>query len=99
MDLVDDGVFSSDRWLCEGLTARSRKAMRLIECNRIFAVILQSVSVNFQMFIAARFFLGFGVAIAHGAAPLLITELCHPQHRAIFTTIVSLVKLIFEIIH
>jgi len=41
------------------------------------------------MFIAARFFLGFGVAIAHGAAPLLITELCHPQHRAIFTTIVS----------
>jgi MFS family permease len=55
----------------------------------IFAVILQSASVNFQMFIAARFFLGFGVAIAHGSAPLLITELCHPQHRAIFTTIVS----------
>lgn len=53
----------------------------------IFAVILQSASVNFRMFIAARFFLGFGVAIAHGAAPLLITELCHPQHRAIFTTI------------
>ncbi|ORY17454.1 general substrate transporter [Clohesyomyces aquaticus] len=53
----------------------------------IFAVILQSASVNFQMFIAARFFLGFGVAIAHGSAPLLITELCHPQHRAIFTTI------------
>ncbi|KAF2870055.1 putative transporter [Massariosphaeria phaeospora] len=53
----------------------------------ILAVVLQSASVNFQMFIAARFFLGFGVAIAHGAAPLLITELCHPQHRAIFTTI------------
>ena len=29
----------------------------------------------------------FQVAIAHGAAPLLIAELCHPQHRAIFTTI------------
>jgi len=53
----------------------------------IGAVVLQSASVNFQMFIAARFFLGFGVAIAHGSAPLLITELCHPQHRAIFTTI------------
>ncbi|KAF2735850.1 hexose transporter protein [Polyplosphaeria fusca] len=53
----------------------------------ILAVVLQSASVNFQMFIAARFFLGFGVAIAHGCAPLLITELCHPQHRAIFTTI------------
>lgn len=53
----------------------------------ILAVVLQSASVNFQMFVAARFFLGFGVAIAHGSAPLLITELCHPQHRAIFTTI------------
>jgi MFS family permease len=39
------------------------------------------------MFIAARFLIGFGVAVAHGAAPLLITELVHPQHRAIFTTI------------
>jgi MFS family permease len=58
----------------------------------IFAVVLQSASINFQMFIAARFFLGFGVAIAHGAAPLLITELCHPQHRAIFTTVVSLTR-------
>lgn len=56
----------------------------------IFSVVLQSASVNFQMFVAARFFLGFGVAIAHGSAPLLITELCHPQHRATFTTVVSL---------
>ncbi|KAK3677726.1 hypothetical protein LTR78_002576 [Recurvomyces mirabilis] len=53
----------------------------------ILGVVLQSISVNFRMFIAARFFLGFGVAIAHGASPLLITELVHPQHRAIFTTI------------
>lgn len=30
-------------------------------------VILQSVSVNLKMFIAARFFLGFGIAIAHGS--------------------------------
>ncbi|CAI6331948.1 unnamed protein product [Periconia digitata] len=53
----------------------------------LLAVALQSASVNYSMFIAARFFLGFGVAIAHGSAPLLITEVCHPQHRAIFTTI------------
>ena len=39
------------------------------------------------MFIAGRFFIGFGVAIAQAASPLLITELVHPQHRAIFTTI------------
>ena len=55
--------------------------------NRILGVILQTISVNIQMFIAGRFFIGFGVAIAHGSSPLLITELVHTQHRAVFTTI------------
>jgi len=53
----------------------------------IIGVIMQSIGVNIQMFIAARFFIGFGVAISHGSAPLLVTELVHPQHRAIYTTI------------
>lgn len=53
----------------------------------IIGVVLQSMGLNIQMFIAARFLIGFGVAIAHGSAPLLIAELVHPQHRAIFTTI------------
>jgi sugar porter (SP) family MFS transporter len=53
----------------------------------IVGVVLQSAGLNIQMFIAARFLIGFGVAIAHGSAPLLIAELVHPQHRAIFTTI------------
>jgi MFS family permease len=53
----------------------------------IIGVVLQSIGINIQMFIAARFLIGFGVAIAHGSAPLLIAELVHPQHRAIFTTI------------
>jgi sugar porter (SP) family MFS transporter len=56
----------------------------LIMC---LGVALQTISINFRMFIAARFFLGFGVAIAHGSSPLLITELAHTQHRAVFTTI------------
>lgn len=55
--------------------------------GRILGVILQSISANYGMFLAARFLIGFGVAIAHGASPLLITELAHTQHRAIFTTI------------
>lgn len=50
----------------------------------ILGVILQTISINLKMFIAARFFLGFGIAIAHGASPLLVTELVHPQHRATF---------------
>ena len=53
----------------------------------IVGVVLQSIGANIHMFIAARFLIGFGVAIAHGSAPLLIAELVHPQHRAIFTTI------------
>lgn len=53
----------------------------------VFGVVLQTIALNLSMFISARFFIGFGVAIAHGASPLLITELVHPQHRAIFTTI------------
>ncbi|KAK5938610.1 hypothetical protein PMZ80_008800 [Knufia obscura] len=53
----------------------------------VFGVVLQSIAINLGMFIGARFFIGFGVAIAHGASPLLITELVHPQHRSIFTTI------------
>lgn len=65
-----------------------RRAGILIGCIiMVFGVILQSISVNLSMFIAARFFIGFGVAIAHGSSPLLITELVHPQHRAVFTTI------------
>ncbi|KAF2429937.1 hypothetical protein EJ08DRAFT_697961 [Tothia fuscella] len=53
----------------------------------ILGVALQSASQNLSMFVAARFFIGYGVAIAHGASPLLITELVHPQHRSIFTTV------------
>ncbi|KAK5447832.1 hypothetical protein LTS15_009331 [Exophiala xenobiotica] len=56
-------------------------------CIMLIGVILQSIGANYNMFLGARFMIGFGVAIAHGASPLLITELVHPQHRAIFTTI------------
>ena len=39
------------------------------------------------MFVAARFFVGFGNSLASNAAPLLLTELCHPQHRGRVTTL------------
>lgn len=72
-------------YIADGL---GRRAGILIGCLiMILGVILQSIAHNLHMFIAARFFIGFGVAIAHGASPLLITELVHPQHRAVFTTI------------
>lgn len=65
-----------------------RRMAILVGCIiMLIGVVLQSISANFGMFLGARFMIGFGVAIAHGASPLLITELAHPQHRAIFTTI------------
>lgn len=53
----------------------------------VLGVVLQTLGFTFGMFVSGRFFIGFGVAIAHGASPLLVTELVHPQHRAIYTTI------------
>ena len=53
----------------------------------LLGVLLQGMGFNFGMFVAARFIIGFGVAIAHGSSPMLITELVHPQHRGIYTTL------------
>lgn len=65
-----------------------RRTGVMIGCSiMILGVVLQSLGFTFGLFVAARFFIGFGVAIAHGASPLLITELVHPQHRAVYTTI------------
>ncbi|SMQ52647.1 unnamed protein product [Zymoseptoria tritici ST99CH_1A5] len=60
----------------------------IIGCSiGLVGVALQGACTKFQMFLAARFLIGFGTSIAHGSSPLLITELAHPQHRAIFATI------------
>jgi MFS family permease len=60
----------------------------IIGCTiMILGVVLQSIGINLKLLTASRFLVGFGVAIAHGASPLLVAELVHPQHRAIYTTI------------
>ncbi|KAJ5290002.1 transcriptional regulator family: Fungal Specific TF [Penicillium atrosanguineum] len=43
-------------------------------------------SVNSGMFLAGRFLVGLGSNVSQGSAPLLITELAHPQHRGKLTT-------------
>lgn len=53
----------------------------------MIGVALQTAATSFGMFIAARFFIGFGCSIAQASAPLLLTELCHPQHRGVVTAI------------
>jgi MFS family permease len=39
------------------------------------------------VFMAGRFFMGFGNSLAQLSSPLLLTELCHPQHRGRVTAI------------
>lgn len=53
----------------------------------LLAIGLQTGAKNFGMFVAARMLLGFGDSIMLGAAPLLITEIAHPQDRAILVTL------------
>ncbi|KAJ0159004.1 Lactose permease [Colletotrichum tanaceti] len=39
------------------------------------------------MYVGGRFILGFGNSLAQMASPLLLTEICHPQHRGPVTAI------------
>lgn len=56
-----------------------RRTSIIIGCAFIvLGVILQTLGFTYGMFVVARFLIGFGVAIAHGSSPLLITELVHP---------------------
>jgi len=72
-------------WLADW---RGRRIAILIGLLIMFVgVALQSASTKIDMFIGARFLIGFGISLAHGAAPLLVTELAHMQHRAIITTL------------
>ncbi|KAL6233079.1 hypothetical protein BDW75DRAFT_232246 [Aspergillus navahoensis] len=62
-------------------------------------VVVQSVpSVNRGMFIAGRFLVGLGSNISQGSAPLLVTELAHPQHRGTLTTMYNTLWYIGSII-
>lgn len=39
------------------------------------------------MWLAGRFLLGFGNSPAQMCSPMLLTEICHPQHRAPLTAV------------
>ncbi|KAK6435204.1 hypothetical protein LTR95_008611 [Oleoguttula sp. CCFEE 5521] len=65
-----------------------RKASIWAGCIIMFiGVAVQSAAVDFRMFIASRFFVGFGNTLAQLSSPLLLTEICHPQHRGRVTAV------------
>ena len=65
-----------------------RKLAIIIGCIiMIIAAVVQVCAQNLAMFKGARFLMGFGNSLAQLSSPLLLTELCHPQHRGRVTAI------------
>lgn len=50
------------------------------------ATALQTASSTVAMFTGARFLIGFGLAFAANAAPLLVTEISYPPYRVALTS-------------
>ncbi|KAJ5681408.1 hexose transporter protein [Penicillium maclennaniae] len=50
-------------------------------------VALISIGYHIALFVVGRIILGFGLGIAQECSPLLVTELVHPQHRAVYSSI------------
>ncbi|KAG9243134.1 general substrate transporter [Calycina marina] len=48
---------------------------------------LSAFATSYAIFITGRFFLGFGNGLAQMSSPLLLTEICHPQHRGPVTAV------------
>jgi MFS family permease len=70
---------------------KNRFAIRLMGSYQIGSIIvllgvgLQSGSTTVEMFIGARFLIGFGTSISGNAAPTLLVELSHPKQRGTMT--------------
>lgn len=65
-----------------------RKSAIAIGCMiMIVGAAVQAAAKNLDYFMGGRFLMGFGNSLAQLSSPLLLTELCHPQHRARVTAV------------
>ncbi|KPI42518.1 Lactose permease [Cyphellophora attinorum] len=72
--------FVSDRF--------GRKMSIIIGCViMVIAAAVQTSATAQPQFEGGRFFMGFGNSLAQLSSPLLLAEICHPQHRARVTAI------------
>jgi sugar porter (SP) family MFS transporter len=53
----------------------------------ILGAFLSAFANGYGMYIGGRFALGFGNSFAQMCSPMLLTEICHPQHRGPLTTV------------
>ncbi|KAK7418784.1 hypothetical protein QQZ08_011107 [Neonectria magnoliae] len=65
-----------------------RKPTIMIGCVIMITGAFVSAFCNgYGMYMAGRFVLGFGNSMAQMASPMLLTEICHPQHRGPLTAV------------
>ncbi|KAF2627759.1 hexose transporter-like protein [Macroventuria anomochaeta] len=65
-----------------------RKVPIAIGCVIMIAgALVSTFSTNWKIYLAGRLILGFGNSFAQMCSPILLTEICHPQHRGRFTAI------------
>jgi MFS family permease len=53
----------------------------------VIASVIQAAAVNYPMFVASRVIVGVGAITIIQPSPLLISELCYPTHRGIYTAL------------
>ncbi|KAH6697372.1 general substrate transporter [Plectosphaerella plurivora] len=63
-----------------------RWAMCAGDVIMIIASIVQTASMNTAMYMASRFFIGFGLTVAATSAPTIAAELAHPASRTTVTS-------------
>ncbi|KAJ5876281.1 uncharacterized protein N7529_001865 [Penicillium soppii] len=56
-------------------------------CIMLCGVAMVSIGYHIALFVVGRIILGFGLGISQECSPLLVTELVHPQHRAVYSSI------------
>lgn len=56
-------------------------------CLMIIGGFLGAFCNGYGMYVGGRFILGFGNSLAQMSSPVLLTEICHPQHRGRVTAI------------
>lgn len=72
-------------WFADHL---GRKVPIVIGCViMIVGAVMQGAGNTLGVFIGGRFLMGFGNSFSQLASPTLLTEICHPQHRARLTTV------------
>ncbi|KAI2636624.1 general substrate transporter [Xylaria nigripes] len=65
-----------------------RKTSIAIGCGfMISGGVLSAFCTRYELYVAGRFLLGFGNSLTQMASPLLLTEICHPQHRGPVTAV------------